>query len=359
MGSVFSPAGCGARAGRRIGPATPMANDNSPSPRLSDIQRDYLEDLRHRVTPAHFRNVEVRLTRTLAALGAERVADLQPLSVIRYRNQLRAEGLASRSANLVVDNLRTMLGWAHDCGLIAANPLGRIRRLPDGAGHQRCVRRAMTDDEIERFLRAAEADDRRTARTWETKGGGKSNRRRKAMRIPQAPLWRAFLETGARWSELTRTVWADVDPGRRTLLLRAENTKARRRRIVPLGRQLLSDLDVLRELQERVLGRKLGVSAPIFLTPEAARWCRPTNNAMRIFDRLLLAAEIPRIDAEGRKLDIHALRHTFGSRMARSGAGLVHVQRLMGHSDPKLTAQVYTHLDVEDLRGAIDSVVGR
>lgn len=59
-------------------------------------------------------------------------------------------------------------------------------------------------------------------------------------------------------------------------------------------------------------------------------------------------------DIRSHKLDIYVPRHTFGSRMARSGAGLVHVQHLMGHSDPKLTAQVYTHLDVEDLRGAIE-----
>lgn len=51
-----------------------------------------------------------------------------------------------------------------------------------------------------------------------------------------------------------------------------------------------------------------------------------------------------------------ALRHTFGTRLIRMGVGLAQVQYLMGHSDPKLTAQVYTHLDVEDLRGAIDAL---
>jgi len=182
---------------------------------LSDLQRDYLEDLRHRVTPAHFRNVQIRLTCTLAGLATEHVSQLQPLLVIRYRNQLRAEGLASRSANLVVDNLRSMLGWAHDCGLIAANPLSRIRRLPDGAGHQRCVRRALSEEEITSFLRAAEADDHDGMRIWATRGGGEANHRARTVRIPQAPLWRAFLETGARWSERTRTPWADVDTQRR------------------------------------------------------------------------------------------------------------------------------------------------
>ena len=56
---------------------------------------------------------------------------------------------------------------------------------------------------------------------------------------------------------------------------------------------------------------------------------------------------------DGRVIDFHALRHTFGSRMARSGAGLVQVQRLMGHSDPKLTLNIYTHVDVADQASAI------
>jgi site-specific recombinase XerD len=77
---------------------------------------------------------------------------------------------------------------------------------------------------------------------------------------------------------------------------------------------------------------------------------------MRIFDRTLVRAGIERVNVDGRKLDIHALRHTFGSRLARRGVGLVQVQRLLGHSDPKLTAQVYTHLDVEDLRRAVHRV---
>jgi integrase len=97
---------------------------------------------------------------------------------------------------------------------------------------------------------------------------------------------------------------------------------------------------------------------PVFRSPEASVWMRPTNNAMRLFNRVIVRAKIPRVDDEGRKLDIHSLRHTFGSRLARNGVGLVQVQRLMGHSDPKLTAQVYTHLDVEDLRKAVDTVSG-
>ncbi len=53
------------------------------------------------------------------------------------------------------------------------------------------------------------------------------------------------------------------------------------------------------------------------------------------------------------KLDIHVLRGTCASRLARAGVPLVHAHRLLGHSDPKITAQRYTHLGVEGLRGAM------
>ena len=75
---------------------------------------------------------------------------------------------------------------------------------------------------------------------------------------------------------------------------------------------------------------------------------------MRIFDRLLDSAELEKIDASGQKLDIHALRHTYGTRLLRAGVGLHQVQKLMGHSSPELTARVYAHLVSDDLRDAVE-----
>ena len=74
----------------------------------------------------------------------------------------------------------------------------------------------------------------------------------------------------------------------------------------------------------------------------------------RVFPADLKAAGIPKRDANGRVVDVHSLRHTFGTMLARAGVGLVQAQRLMRHSDPKLTASVYTHLDVLDGGAAVD-----
>ena len=314
---------------------------------LAEFLDQYLADLKPRVTPRHYHNVQGRLRHVVDLLDGLRVADLKPLHAVQIRNRAVAEGRSHRTANLLVDRLAAMLRWAEENELVGRNPLTKLRRLPETRDHQRYRRRALTEAEIECFLAAAEADDERNGLEAGLQGW---------TRVPQTPMWVGFLETGARWSELRRTTWGDVDLGRRILVLKAENTKSKKQRAVPLREGLTGRLRGLQVVHADILGRVPTIADLVFLSPEGAPWKRPTTNCMRIFDRLLVAAGIPKIDGEGRKLDLHALRHTAGTRLARAGVGLVQTQRLLGHSDPKLTAQVYTHLDVEDLRGSVESL---
>jgi len=82
-------------------------------------------------------------------------------------------------------------------------------------------------------------------------------------------------------------------------------------------------------------------------------WRVDANNLRRILRRLLVAAGIPERNEAGEKVDIHALRHTAITRFARFGVPLAQTQAIAGHSDPKLTARIYTHLELKDLRGAV------
>ena len=82
------------------------------------------------------------------------------------------------------------------------------------------------------------------------------------------------------------------------------------------------------------------------------------RRARRVLRRVLDRAGIARIDALGRVVDIHALRHTAATSMARRGVPLVVAQRVLGHASPEMTAKVYTHLGLEDLRGAVEEVGG-
>lgn len=57
-----------------------------------------------------------------------------------------------------------------------------------------------------------------------------------------------------------------------------------------------------------------------------------------------------------RHLTPHATRHTFASMLAEAQVPTVEIQRLLGHTDYALTANVYTHVDVEALRKAVGSL---
>lgn len=83
---------------------------------------------------------------------------------------------------------------------------------------------------------------------------------------------------------------------------------------------------------------------PVFLSPEGCAQACHTVNLTRVLHRLLEAAGIDRFDAQGRRIDIHALRHSAASRFARTGVPLAVAQRILGHSDVQMTARVYTLL---------------
>ena len=70
----------------------------------------------------------------------------------------------------------------------------------------------------------------------------------------------------------------------------------------------------------------------------------------------LCAAGIPYRDDQGRVLDFHALRGCYVTMLQRSGVHPKLAQELARHSDIRLTMQVYTHLRLHDLAGAVESL---
>jgi integrase len=315
--------------------------------RLDDLLRAYLTDLATRTCERHALNVRVGLEALLAAIPAKTIGTLRPMMLIEYRAKRLAAGVSVRTANLDIDRLRACLTWCAKIDLIAANPIARIPRLKENESTARYRRRAFSESEITAFLDAVAEDDRQIASEGSLRG---------RPRVRQLPFWKALLEIGGRYSEMVRACWSDVDLDRRVLHLRAENTKAGRSREIPLLRGLVEELRRLREDNVHVLGRPLRPNDRVFLTPRGHAWPTATTNLMRVLDRILEAAGIARIDEQGRKIDVHAMRHCFATRLARSGAPLVQAQQLLGHSDPKLTARVYSHLSLEDLRGAVERI---
>ena len=66
----------------------------------------------------------------------------------------------------------------------------------------------------------------------------------------------------------------------------------------------------------------------------------------------LEAAKIP-VETPDGVIDVHALRVTYGTLLARAGVSLAQAQKLMRHSTPALTANIYTRLEMDDARDAV------
>ena len=328
---------------------------------LAELTTAYLVDLQARVGDSQYKNVRLRLDKILAALPARRVRDLRPVEVLRYRAERVQAGASHRTANCDVEALKAALKWATEVGLIAQSPLRGLKRLPYGEAHQVRRRRAMTDAEIEAFLQAAREDDERNApvvaRRRARSDAAQRFRlvhRKERVRVPQTALWAFLLAGGARYGEVRQVAWGDVDFERGTVALRAESTKSHRARCVPITREFAAELVQLRALHARVLGRAVGAGDPVFRSPEGRPLRRDTVNARRVLNRLLEAAGIERVDGLGRKLDLHALRGTCATRIARRGVSIAVTQKLLGHSTPALTAKHYTRLEDADLRAAVE-----
>ena len=322
---------------------------------LSQLRDAYLADLPTYAKATQVERARCVLAKVITSVGDRRIRDLRVDVVQSYRQRRLAEGAAPRTVNLEIGMVKAMLNWGLRSGLVTRNPIQHLRPLPGGRANEKRPRRALTHDEVQRFLAAAEAQDHASLDHFKARPG---QRTRFAMadrpRVPQAPLWRALLFTGSRWGELTMATWGDFNDAERTIRLRAETTKSRKQRTIPLVGSVVSDLVRLREIHQLVLGHEPKATDSIFLGPMGKPITTNGTRSRWRFRKILETAGIPERDALGRSVVIHSTRHTFASQLGRAGVGLTHAQQLLGHSDPRLTAMIYTHLDVEDLRHAVE-----
>lgn len=84
------------------------------------------------------------------------------------------------------------------------------------------------------------------------------------------------------------------------------------------------------------VNRSSSPDALLFRTPLGQMWHR--NNAGEEWRRIRKAAGLPE------DVTLHALRHTYASSLIAAGCDVVTVQRALGHSQPSITLNVYSHL---------------
>ncbi len=188
-----------------------------------------------------------------------------------------------------------------------------------------------------------------------------------------APLMRFILYTGLRIGEALGLTWDDVNMQERTvsinhqLLYRPKDGKARyycedgtkngKNRILPLSRQAYESL-----AEQRIFWMKCKKDAEftvdgyknfIFLSKSTGR----PMNADRVRKRLQkIVAMNDRREVQLPNISPHILRHTFCTRLAEAGLEPKTIQHFMGHNDIRTTMAVYTHVNADREKVALEKL---
>ncbi|HEX8518378.1 MAG TPA: tyrosine-type recombinase/integrase, partial [Pseudonocardia sp.] len=93
------------------------------------------------------------------------------------------------------------------------------------------------------------------------------------------------------------------------------------------------------QLATHITGRE--VNALVFPAPEGG-FLRNGNFRRNVFDAAAVRAGVEGVTP-------HGLRHTAASLAIQAGATVVLVSRMLGHSSPTVTLNVYAHLFADDL----------
>jgi integrase len=136
-----------------------------------------------------------------------------------------------------------------------------------------------------------------------------------------------------RRGEIFKLEWKDVDL--EAVALRVARSKSGKPRVISINSGLLSELRTLRSAA--------GASEYVFPNPATGR---PYVDVKRAFHAACTAAGIV-------GLHFHDLRHTFATRLVKSGADLILVKELMGHSSV-VTTERYTHSQAAEKLRAVE-----
>lgn len=255
-------------------------------------------------------------------LGNTEISSLNRRRIQEFLTHKRKEGnirngeqLSSTSTNLMLTVLNLAFEYACDMELIEENPCGKLKRVPeDGRKIESFTK--VEQKQIEMLIE--NEDDRRLFGIL------------------------LCLYSGVRIGELLALEWSDVDLesgiitinktvyrqkndcGEWQLCVDKPKTKSSER-FIPLP------LHIIERLIEY---KKQSVSMYVIENKKGERMS--IRSYQYIFEKLTERAEV-------RKLNFHALRHTFATRAIECGMDIKTLSEIMGHKNASITLNRYAH----------------
>jgi integrase len=277
--------------------------------------------------------------------AALRLTDLTSDLLMRHLAGLKREGLSAGWCNYVRRSALAFANWCVEEKRMPLNLMAQVS-VSNVDRDRRYIRRPFTDDELDRLLTVAEK-----------KG-------RKAWYLTAALA-------GLRFGDLGRLMWADVNFDDATLLIR--NGKSGKDDLLALHPDLAIELQARKaELNATEYDRVfptlvssrtrlndllvIGLAERVFVKNADGlpklRW----HGKGRSRREVPVTKVVAKADGQGRVVDLHALRTTLATKLARSGTPAQVAQKIMRHADYRTTLKHYTALELQDSAAALAGI---
>jgi integrase len=336
------------------------------------------------ITRLQIHNTRRRLERVADECQFRRLADLAAAALERWLVARQAENMGAVTRNGYREAWVTFGNWCVRNDRLLSNPFASVPKADEQADPRR-KRRSLDEGELVRLLDVARRRpllDTMTVRRGKHKGErvavlrDETRQRLELLGRERALIYKTLILTRLRKGELASLTVGqlDLDSDPAYLTLDAADEKNREGNSIPLRSDLVADLR--RWLADKAAGLKDVASdaQTIQFDPEAVRragrarsdsrgpYGLPADTLVfdvpaglvRILDRDLRAAGIPKRDERGRTVDVHAMRTTFGTLLSKAGTAPRTTMAAMRHSDIGLTMGVYTDPKLLDVAGAVE-----
>jgi integrase len=244
----------------------------------------------------HVRHVDKRLRRLMRECKWQNLREATADSFLRWR---AGQKKTPKTINEYQAALSAMFSWLRKQDRVAANPFELVTKV-DARGKESFHRRALNDDEARRLLTG-----------------------------PHRPLYLLALHTGLRRGEINALHWGDLhlDGANPFYVVPVAKSKSRKEQPRPLHPELATELQKMKSAGK--------------LTPETLVFPDRVP-AMKVIRADFKTAGIPLVDERGHRVDFHALRMTYITRLQRAGVSPREAMELARHSDMRLTMKTYT-----------------
>ncbi|WZH36179.1 MAG: tyrosine recombinase XerC [Microbacterium enclense] len=275
-----------------------------------------------RLSPATVRAYSSDLSDLSHSTGDKPIREIDIDTLREWQWAATTAGLSKATAARRTSAVRAFLSWAHEEGLIDADPSPRLVAPKRG----RTLPVVATTTALEDVLVAAE----------ERAASGD------AVELRDHALLEILYGSGARVSEVCGLDVDDIDRDNRTLRVRGKGDKER---VVPFGAPADRALEAYLVRGRPVLRVRGDAtdSRAVFFGAKGARL------GPRAVHALVSRVVAPVVGSE--VLGPHALRHSAATHLLDGGADLRTVQEILGHASLG-TTQIYTHVSGERLREA-------